>query len=77
MANWPGIVTKEFWPFAVPHTCMFHNASIRSDIGKSPHNLFTGSPAPWKLEDFIVFGSPVLILDKKLQDGDSLPKWKR
>lgn len=25
---------------------------------------------------FCVFGSPVYVLDKKLQDGDSLPKWK-
>jgi hypothetical protein len=25
---------------------------------------------------FCVFGSPVYVLDKKLQDGDSPPKWK-
>jgi hypothetical protein len=28
------------------------------------------------MEDFRVFGSPVFVLDKKLQDGDSLAKWK-
>jgi hypothetical protein len=76
IANWPGVVNEEFWPFAIRHACTFHNASIRSDTGKSPHHLFTGNPAPWKMEDFRVFGSPVFVLDKKLQDGDSLSKWK-
>jgi hypothetical protein len=76
MEHWPDIVTKEFWPFAVRHACTFHNASIWQDLGKSPHHLFTGNIAPWKLEDFHVFGSPAFILDKRLQDGDSLPKWK-
>jgi hypothetical protein len=28
------------------------------------------------MEDFRVFGSPTFVLDKKLQDGDSLSKWK-
>jgi hypothetical protein len=76
MTHWPGIVTEEFWPFAVRHACTFHNASIRQGATKSPHHLFTGVPAPWKIEDFRVFGCPVFVLDKRLQDGDSLPKWK-
>ncbi len=76
MANWLDIITEEFWPFAIWHACTFHNASICSDINKSPHHLFTSFHAPWNLEDFRVFGSPVFVLDKKLQDGDSLPKWK-
>jgi len=38
--------------------------------------MITGDPAPWRLSDFHVFGCPVFVLDKRLQDGDSLPKWK-
>jgi hypothetical protein len=38
--------------------------------------MFTGQVAPWHLENFRVFGSPVYVLDKRLQDGDSLAKWK-
>jgi hypothetical protein len=38
--------------------------------------MFTGNRAPWRMEDFRVFGSPVFVLDKKLQDGDTLSKWK-
>jgi hypothetical protein len=74
MSRWPGTVTEEFWPFAVRHACTFHNASVRSDTGLSPHHMFTGELAPWKLEDFRVFGSPAYVLAKRLQDGDSLPK---
>ncbi len=76
MANWPGFINEEFWPFTIRHACTFHNASIRPDTKKSPHHLFTGNKAPWKMEDFRVFGSPTFVLDKKLQDGDSLSKWK-
>jgi hypothetical protein len=76
MANWPGVVTKEFWPFALWHACTFHNASICPDVQLSRHTLFTGTVTPWNLKDFRVFGCPVFVLDKQLQDGDSLGKWK-
>jgi hypothetical protein len=76
MAKWPDVVTEEFWSFAVRYTCTFHNASIRNDTQLSPHRMFTGEEAPWKMEHFRVFGSPVIVLAKKLQDGDALQKWK-
>jgi hypothetical protein len=76
MAQWPGIVMEEFLPFSIRHACTFHNASPYSASNTSPHELFTGNPTPWKLTDFLVFGCPVFILDKHLQHGDSLPKWK-
>jgi hypothetical protein len=60
MEKWPTVITEEFWPFAVRHACMFHNSSIWSDTKQSPHRMFTGEDAPWKLEHFRVFGSPSL-----------------
>jgi hypothetical protein len=75
-SKWPGVVTEEFWPFAIRHACTFHNASVYPGSNKSPHHMFTGSPAPWRMQDFKVFGCPVYVLDKRLQDGDSLSKWK-
>jgi len=74
--KWPGTVADEFRPFAIQYAYTFHNAPVRSSTGKSPHHMFTSSEAPWCLEDFRVFGSLVYVLDKCLQDGDSLPKWK-
>jgi hypothetical protein len=76
IANWPGVLSEEFWPFAIKHACNFHNSSIDTVSKKSPYHLFTGEPAPWRLQDFRVFGCPVFVLNKRLQDGDSLPKWK-
>jgi len=54
--------------------CTFHNASVHPATRKSPHHLFTSEPAPWRMQDFRVFGCPVFVLDKRLQDGDALPK---
>jgi len=71
-----GTVNEEFWTFAVRHACTFHNASIHLDTGQSPHHMFMGLVAPWKLEDSHVFKSTAFVLDKHLQDGDSLHKWK-
>jgi hypothetical protein len=76
MAKWPTTITEEFWPFALFHACTFHNASIRHESGLSPHRMFTGEDAPWRVEHFHVFGSLVFVLhkQKQLQYGDSLPK---
>jgi len=76
VTQWPSVLSEEFWPYAIRHACAFHNSSINPDTNKSPHHMFTGSPAPWRMKDFRVFGCPVFVLDKRLQDGDSLPKWK-
>jgi hypothetical protein len=76
VTQWPSVLSEEFWPYAIRHACTFHNSSINPDTNKSPHQMFTGSPAPWRMKDFCVFGCPVFVLDKRLQDGDSLPKWK-
>lgn len=77
MAKWPTVITEEFWPYAICHACTFCISSICSDTGHSPHHMFTGEEAPWRMEHFRVFGSPdVFVLYKHLQDSDSLPKWK-
>jgi hypothetical protein len=76
ITHWPGTLSEKFWPFAIRHACNFHNASMDPTTGKSPHHLFTGDRAPWHLQDFRVFGCPTFVLDKRLQDGDSLPKWR-
>jgi hypothetical protein len=60
----------------VRHACTFHNSSIDPVTKQSPHQKFTGDPAPWQMKDFRIFGCPVFVLDKWLQGGDSLPKWK-
>jgi hypothetical protein len=46
ISKWPNVLNEEFWPFAVRHACTFHNSSVDPTNGKSPHQLFTGDPAP-------------------------------
>jgi len=76
MAKWPSCITEEFWPYALRHAVMVHNSSPHQGHGKPPFELFTGEQPPWSLNDFRVFGSPVFVLQKKLQDGDSFSKWR-
>jgi hypothetical protein len=76
MAKWPSIITEDMWTFAVRHAVNFHNSSIRRDKNQSPFHLFTGQESPWNLSDFRIFGSPVYVLQKKLQDGDNYHKWR-
>ncbi len=76
MARWPSVIAEEMWPFAIRHAVTFHNSSIQRDKQLSPHQMFTGESPKWSLNDFRVFGCPVFVLQKKLQDGDSFQKWR-
>jgi hypothetical protein len=74
--KWPAVINEEFWPFTVRHACAFHNASVHSETNQIPHYAFTGEQPPCSMSGFCVFGCPVFVLDKRLQDGDSVSKWK-
>ena len=53
-----------------------HNATTLKDGKCSPIELFTQVNISPKLHNSHTFGSPVYMLDSKLQLGTSLPKWK-
>ena len=76
MAKWPDVVTEVFWTYALQHAVIFHNSSIRKEKTKTPFEAFTGETPPWHESDFRVFGSPTYILQKELQDGSSVGRWK-
>ena len=76
MHKWPTMITEDMWPYAICHAINFHNSSIHKDSDATPHTLFTGEDPPTKLDDFRVFGCPTYILDKHLQDGTKINKWK-
>jgi hypothetical protein len=69
-SKWPTVLNEEFWPFAFKHACMFHNASVHAETGQTPYYAFTGERPPWRMSDFHVFGCPVFVFDKRLQDSD-------
>jgi hypothetical protein len=77
MAHWPSVVTESFWPFAIKNAVNLYNFTSRGNSSQSPWELFTGKPPPKKLIDYKVFGSPVYVLHKALQDNPgSLNKWQ-
>jgi len=77
MEKWPGVITEEFWTFAVRQAVNIHNAMVQKGKDKTPWELFTDEECPWSLKDFQVFGCPVYVLEAPLQDGNNVGKWKK
>ena len=71
----------ELWTFAVKHALDSWNNTPRKDLGyRSPNEAFaklkTRTSRKTAFENFHPFGCPVYVLDTKLRDGKSIPKWK-
>jgi len=77
MERWPAGVTEQFWPYAIRHAANLYNHTARKGATASPWELFTGEPSPRTMADYHVFGSPVYVLHKVLQDQTGAKhKWK-
>jgi transposase InsO family protein len=77
MSHWPQVVNETFWPFAIKHAVNLYNMTARGTSNLSPWEAFTGEPPPRQLTDYKVFGSPVYVLHKSLQDNPgSTNKWQ-
>jgi len=77
MSLWPTTINESYWPFAIRHAVNLYNHTTRLGCTASPWELFTGEPSNRKLIDWHVFGSPVYVLHKSLQDSSgSRQKWK-
>ena len=75
--HWPDVADSTLWPMAVKHACFLYNHVPSHVTGLSPSDLFTRTRWPQKkLLDLHVWGCPVYVLEKALQDGKKLPKWK-
>jgi len=77
MSRWPAVISEAFWPFALQHAANLYNHTARDGATASPWELFTGEASTRALHDYHVFGSPVYVLHKALQDHPgSAPKWQ-
>ena len=75
--HWPDVANAILWPMAVSQACYLFNHVPSIDTGLSPTDIFTKTRWPQKkFHDMHVWGCPVYVLDKTLQDGKKLPKWK-
>ena len=75
--HWPDVAKAELWPMAVSHACFLWNHVPNPSTGLSPADLFTKTRwSQRKFHDLHVWGCPLYVLDKSLQDGKKIPKWK-
>ena len=75
--HWPDVADATLWPMAVKHACFLYNHVPSHVTGLSPSDLFTRTRWPQKkLLDLHVWGCPVYVLEKSLQDGKKIPKWQ-
>ena len=75
--HWPDVANSELWPMAVKQACFLYNHVPHHTTGLSPSDIFTRTRWPQrKFHDLHVWGCPVYVLEKELQDGKKIPKWK-
>ena len=77
--HWPQVARNrdDLWPFAVDYSVYMHNHLPTRDGRISPVELFTNTLFSNynHLTRAHVFGCPVYVLDPRLQDSKSIPKW--
>jgi hypothetical protein len=75
--HWPDMAKPTLWPMAVSHACYLYNHVPNPSTGLSPSDIFTKSRWPHKrFHDMHVWGCPIYVLDKSLQDGKKIPRWR-
>ena len=75
--RWPDSADVSLWPFALSYAATIYNQIPRTDEVLSPLELLSGSKIGSNLlSQFHVWGCPVYVLDKRLQDGLKVPKWE-
>jgi hypothetical protein len=76
--RWPSAITSNLWPYAMRMASDVINMSpgLEEDDGLSPMEKFTQVSVSPRIKHSHTFGSPVYVLDSRLQSGRSLPKWR-
>jgi hypothetical protein len=75
--HWPDMAQSLLWPMAVVHACFLFNHVLYPSTGLSPADIFSKTHWPQKwFHDLHVWGCPVNVLDKSIQDGKKIPKWQ-
>jgi hypothetical protein len=72
-------ITAELWPFAIQHVATIYNTTKRQsrdyDIG--PWEKFTDERSKLDQNDMHPLFCPVHVLDRRMQEGTSPPKWEK
>ena len=75
--HWPDQADLALWPMAIDHAVFLHNHMPDTNTGLSPMDKFSRQRWPHsKYHDIHVFGCPTYVLNKKIADGKTLPKFQ-
>jgi hypothetical protein len=73
--HWKDGIDASLWNMAVNHSIHIYNNT--PDKGVTPADIFTGSTVHrHRLLDLHVWGCPVYVLDRQMQQGRKLPRWQ-
>ena len=73
--RWPEAISANLWPFAIRFANEVMNEAPASNDDQSPIEKFSSVNVSTKLSQLHTFGSPVYVLDAKLQQGKRIQKW--
>jgi hypothetical protein len=79
ISKWYKTITAELWPFTIQHATTIHNTTERRsrDYDVSPWEQFKGECSKLDQNDMHPLFCPVYVLDRRMQEGTSPPKWTK
>jgi hypothetical protein len=79
ISRWDKTTTAEIWPFAIHHAATIYNTTKQRsrDYDISPWEQFTGERSKLDQNDMHPLFCPVYVLDRRMQEGTSPPKWSK
>jgi hypothetical protein len=75
ISRWDKTITAEPWPFTIQHTATIYNKTHDYDL--RPWKQFTGERSKLDQTDMHPLFCPVYVLDQRMQEGTSPPKWTK
>jgi hypothetical protein len=79
ISKWDKTITPELWPFAIQQAAKIYNTTKRQsrDYNVIPWEQFTDERSKLRQSDMNPLFCPVYVLDRRMQEGTSPPKWKK
>jgi transposase InsO family protein len=79
ISRWDKTITAKLWPFAIQHAATIYNTTKRRsrDYELSPREQFMGELSKLDQTDMHPLFCPVYVLDRRMQEGTSPPKWTK
>jgi hypothetical protein len=79
ISQWDKTITAKLWPFVIQHAATIYNTTKRRsrDYDLSLWEQFTGERSKLNQTDMHPLSCPVYVLDRRMQEGTSPPKWTK